>query len=115
MFHNIADTEANLKDAKDLENYERTVLYAQFAKDAREEGFNDIAELFDGVSAIEQEHERTYKTLLEKVKSGCVFESQEEVTWQCGNCGHRHNGKTPPETCPVCSHPKAFFSILNQN
>ncbi len=115
LFHNIADTEANLKDAKDLENYERTVLYAQFAKEAREEGFEDIANLFDGVSAIERAHEEVYKTLFEKVKNGCVFNAQEEVIWQCGNCGHRHKGKTPPETCPVCSHPKAYFSILNQN
>ncbi len=112
LFHQIADTEGNLKDSMDLENYERSVLYAQFAKEAREEGFNDIAELFDGVSAIERQHEEEYKCLLQKVKNDQMFSSTEEVWWQCANCGHRHKGKTPPETCPVCSHPQAFFSVM---
>lgn len=112
LFHKIADTEGNLKDAIDLENYERTVLYAEFSKVAREEGFEDIAKLFDGVSAIERQHEEQYKTMLEKVKNDCVFESQDEVWWQCSNCGHRHKGKTPPEKCPVCSYPKAYAQIF---
>ncbi len=112
LFHNIADTQGNLKDAMELENFERTVLYSQFAKDAREEGFTDIAEILDGVAAIERQHEEQYKQMFEQVKNGCVFESQEEVWWQCANCGHRHKGLTPPETCPVCSHPKAYFSKM---
>lgn len=111
LFHKIAGTEENLKDAADLENYERSVLYSEFAATAREEGFEDIAKLFDGVAAIERQHEEQYKTFYEKVKNGCVFESQKEVVWKCANCGHTHKGKTPPEKCPVCSHPKAFFSI----
>ena len=111
LFHNIADTEANLKDSADLENFERTVLYSDFAKEAREEGFDDIAKLFDEVALVEKAHEETYKTLLEKVKNGCVFESKQEVVWECGNCGHTLKGKTPPEKCPLCSHPKAYFAI----
>lgn len=115
LFHGIAGTEQNLKDAADLENYERTVLYSEFAKVAREEGFPDIAELFDGVAVIERQHEETYKCLLNKVKTDTVFVSEKEVVWKCNNCGHTHKGKTPPETCPVCSHPKAFFQIMQEN
>ncbi|MBQ3492831.1 MAG: rubrerythrin family protein [Clostridia bacterium] len=112
LFHTIAGTEENLKDSADLENFERTVLYSEFAKTAREEGFEDIAKLFDGVAAIERQHEEKYKELLEQVKNKKVFESQQETWWQCSNCGHRHKGFTPPEKCPVCSHPIAFFSVM---
>ena len=111
LFHGIAGTEDNLKDAADLENFERTVLYADFAKTAREEGFNDIAEIFDGVAAIERQHEEKYKQLLECVKNDKCFSSEKEVWWQCSNCGHRHKGLTAPEKCPVCSHPQAFFAV----
>ncbi len=114
LFHNIAGTEENLKDAADLENYERTVMYSDFAKVAREEGFNDIADLFDKVAEVEKDHETVYKTLHEKVQNGCVFCCEEEVVWECGNCGHTVKGKTPPEKCPLCSHPKAYFAIKNQ-
>lgn len=112
LFHNIADTQANLKDSIDLENFERTVLYSEFSKVAKEEGFDDVAKLFDGVAAIERQHEEQYKTMFEKVKNGCVFESDNEVWWQCINCGHRHKGKTPPETCSVCSYPKTYSQIF---
>ena len=114
LFHGIASTEENLKDAADLENYERSVLYKEFAKIAREEGFDDIAELFDGVSAIERQHEEKYLCLLEKVRSDKMFSEKQEVWWKCSNCGHKHKGKTPPEKCPVCSHPQAFFGVDNQ-
>ncbi len=113
LFHGIAGTEENLKDAADLENYERSVLYAEFAKVAREEGYEDIAMLFDGVATIERQHEEEYKTLLQKVKNNTMFVEKQEVSWKCNNCGHIHKGKEPPEKCPICSHPKAFFSVSN--
>ena len=113
LFHGIASTEENLVDAADLENYERSVLYSDFAKVAREEGYEDIASLFDGVSAIERQHEETYRSLAEKVKKDQMFSSKKEVWWKCNNCGHLHKGLSAPQVCPVCSHPQAFFGIDN--
>ena len=113
LFHGISNTEENLVDAADLENYERTVLYSDFAKVAREEGYEDIANLFDGVAAIERQHEQVYKTLAEKVKTDTMFKDKKEVWWKCNNCGHLHKGLEAPQTCPVCSHPQAFFGIDN--
>lgn len=115
LFHGISSTKDNLKDAADLEHFERTVLYSDFAKTAREEGFDDIADIFDGVATIERQHEEVYKTLLDKVKKDSVFSSVKEENWKCLNCGHTHLGLTPPKTCPVCSHPQAFFTIEQQN
>ena len=80
---------------------------------AREEGYEDIAMLFDGVATIERQHEEQYKTLLQKVKTDTMFVEKQEVGWKCNNCGHIHKGKEAPEKCPVCSHPKAFFSVSN--
>ena len=114
LFHGISSTLDNLKDAADLEHFERTVLYSDFAKTAREEGFDDIADIFDGVATIERQHEEVYKQLLDKVKNDKIFTSEQPVTWKCLNCGHTHNGLTAPETCPVCSHPQAFFTIQPQ-
>ncbi len=113
LFHGISNTEENLVDAADLENYGRSVLYSDFAKVAREEGYEDIASLFDGVAAIERQHEETYRKLAEKVKNDAMFSSKKEVWWKCNNCGHLHKGLTAPEICPVCSHPQAFFGIDN--
>ena len=90
-------------------------MYAQFAKEAREEGFDYIAQLFDGVARIEKEHEERYRKLLANVKSGEVFERKSETVWQCANCGHIHIGTTAPETCPVCAHPQAYFQIKSEN
>ena len=112
LFHGIAGTQDNLIDAADLEKHERTVMYADFAKVARSEGFEDIATLFDGVAEIEEQHEQRYRTLADDIKTGKVFCSKEIVEWQCANCGHIHSDKTPPEKCPICSHPKAFFAIM---
>lgn len=111
----IGTTEENLLEAAEGENYEWTDMYAQFAKDAREEGFEAIAKMFDGVAAIEREHEARYRKLLENIKDGKVFEREGEVVWKCGNCGHIHVGKTAPETCPVCAHPQAYFMIKPEN
>lgn len=111
----IGTTEENLLEAAEGENYEWTDMYAQFAREAREEGFDAIAEMFDGVAAIEREHEARYRKLLANLKQGKVFEKDGEVVWQCANCGHIHIGKTAPETCPVCAHPQAYFRVKPEN
>ncbi len=105
----IADTMANLKDAAEGENYEWTDMYANMAIDAKEEGFDKIAYLFEAVAKIEKSHEERYRALLEKVTNNTVFEREEKVVWECGNCGHHHEGREAPELCPVCDHPKAYF------
>lgn len=109
LYHGIAGTSDNLVSSMDLENYERTVMYADFAETARQEGFADIAALFDGVAEIEGAHEKTYKELRKQILNGKMFEGENDTVWKCANCGHIHTGKNPPEKCPVCSHPKAFF------
>ncbi|SFR83497.1 rubrerythrin [Anaeromicropila populeti] len=111
----IPDTIANLKDAADGENYEWTDMYASFAKVAREEGFEDIAALFEGVAKIEKEHEERYRKLLASVEGGYVFSKDNDVMWQCSNCGHIEFGKQAPDVCPVCAHPKAYFQIKAEN
>lgn len=105
----LGTTEENLKDAADGENYEWTQMYAQFAKEAREEGFNDIALLFENVAKIEKDHEERYKKLLENINSKRVFEKEKEVVWECGNCGFSYSGVKAVEKCPVCAHPKSYF------
>lgn len=111
----IADTAANLADAAAGENYEWTDMYAGFAKDAREEGFELIADLFEGVAKIEKEHEERYRKLLSNIENGLVFSRAGDVTWQCGNCGHIHIGSQAPDLCPVCDHPQAHFKLLAKN
>ena len=111
----ISGTEENLRMAAAGENYEWTDMYKDFAKTAREEGFDEIARLFDGVAAIEAEHEKRYLALLDNVKGGVVFSRDGDVIWQCSNCGHICIGKQAPEVCPVCSHPKSYFQIKAEN
>jgi len=111
----IKDTVSNLKDAADGENYEWTDMYSSFAKTAREEGFDHIAFLFEGVAAIEKEHEERYKKLIENIEDGLVFSRDGDKIWKCRNCGHIVIGKQAPEVCPVCSHPKAYFEIKAEN
>ena len=111
----ISSTAENLKEAADGENYEWTDMYAGFAKTAREEGFNEIADLFDGVAAIEKEHEERYKKLLANVKGDLVFSKDGDAVWQCSNCGHIVVGKKAPEVCPVCAHPQAYFQVRAEN
>ncbi len=111
----IKDTATNLKEAAAGENYEWTDMYAEFAKDAREEGFAHIAYLFEEVAKIEKEHEERYLKLLENVEGGLVFSRDEEKIWKCSNCGHIVIGKEAPEVCPVCSHPRAYFEIKAEN
>ena len=111
----IRSTIENLQAAADGENYEWTDMYAQFAKEAREEGFYEIAEKFDGVAAIEKEHEARYLKLLDNVKKELVFSKDHDVIWQCANCGHICIGKRAPEVCPVCDHPQAHFQVKPEN
>ncbi|MDL2295176.1 rubrerythrin family protein [Ruminococcaceae bacterium OttesenSCG-928-D13] len=117
LLHNdeIPSTEQNLKDAAAGENYEWTDMYATFAKEAKEEGFAKIAFLFEKVGEIEKEHEQRYLKLLENVESGKCFSRDGDTIWKCANCGHIVIGKCPPEICPVCVHPKAFFEIKAEN
>ena len=111
----MPDTVANLKDAAAGENYEWTEMYAEFAKTAKEEGFDKIAYLFEAVGKIEKEHEERYNALLKNVETNHVFVKEGEQVWQCANCGHIHIGKSAPEVCPVCDHPKAYFQLQAKN
>ena len=111
----IPSTLDNLKDAANGENYEWTDMYPEFAKVAKEEGFDDIAYLFEEVAKIEKEHEERYKKLLENVKDGLVFSKDGDKIWKCRNCGHICIGKEAPEVCPVCNHPQSFFEIKAEN
>ena len=111
----IGDTAANLEDAAAGENYEWTDMYATFAKEAREEGFDHIADLFEMVGAIEKEHEERYRRLLKNVEDKLVFSRDGDCVWQCSNCGHIVVGRQAPEVCPVCAHPKAYFELKAQN
>ncbi len=111
----VPDTMTNLADAAAGENYEWTDMYKKFAEEAREEGFDHIAKLFDGVAAVEKEHEERYLKLLENVKDGIVFSRDGDTIWKCRNCGHIHIGQKAPDLCPVCSHPQSYFEIKAEN
>ena len=115
LLNGIGTTAENLEAAAQGENYERTDMYATMAKEAREEGFDHIAFLFEEVAKIEKEHEERYRKLLANVEGGLVFSRDGEMIWQCSNCGHIHVGKQAPEMCPVCAHPKAYFQLKAEN
>ena len=115
LLEGIGDTAANLKAAAEGENYEWTDMYAKMAADAREEGFNDIAFLFESVGKIEKSHEERYRKLLSNVEDGIVFSRDGDMIWECSNCGHIVIGPKAPEMCPVCKHPKAYFQLRAQN
>ena len=111
----IADTATNLADAAAGENYEWTDMYATFAKEAKEEGFDHIAFLFEGVAKIEKEHEERYRKLLDNIERKIVFSRDGDCIWECGNCGHIVIGKEAPEICPICDHSKAHFRLRATN
>ena len=111
----IGDTAENLLAAAEGENYEWTDMYAGFAKEAKEEGFDEIADLFLMVAAIEKEHEERYRTLLLNVKNEMVFSKDGDAIWQCSNCGHIVIGQKAPDVCPVCKHPQAYFQMKAEN
>jgi len=114
LFRGIGGTEDNLIDSAELEKFEKEKLYKEFAKTAKEEGFSDIATLFNNAAAVEGQHMEKFNCLFEKVKNGCFFSSDNEVAWKCGNCGHIHYGLEAPQKCPLCSHPQAFFSLSQE-
>ena len=105
----------NLVDAASGEHYEWTDMYAQMAKDAKEEGFDEISRKFELVAAIEKHHEERYLKLLQNIKDGIVFSRDGDRIWKCRNCGHIIIGKKAPEICPTCNHPKSFFEISAEN
>ena len=111
----VADTITNLKDAAAGENYEWTDMYANFAEEAHEEGFKDIATLFEGVAKIEKEHVERFLKLLSNIEGGLVFSKDKDMIWQCSNCGHLVIGKNAPDICPVCEHPQAYFQVRPDN
>ncbi|MGN1357862.1 MAG: rubrerythrin [Bacilli bacterium] len=111
----VPETLANLFDAAAGENYEWTDMYANFAKEAKEEGFDRIARLFESVGKIEKEHEERYRKLIENIKTDRVFKKEESVVWVCRNCGHVHVGKVAPKVCPVCNHPESYFEMKSEN
>ena len=111
----IPDTMENLLDAANGENYEWTDMYSEFAKVAKEEGFDRIAYLFEGVAAIEKEHEERYRKLIENIEGGLVFSRDGDKIWKCRNCGHIVIGKDAPKVCPICAHPQSYFEIKAEN
>ncbi|QOV18465.1 rubrerythrin family protein [Blautia liquoris] len=114
-FHGIGDIEENLKDAAAGENYEWTDMYVQMAKDAREEGFDELAEKFEGVAKVEARHEKRYNKLLKSYLDDKTFKGDAPKGWKCRNCGYIYEGEEAPEICPVCAHPKAFFERMTEN
>lgn len=111
----VPDTLTNLKDAASGENFEWTDMYKEFAETAKEEGFNDIARLFQQVGEIEKHHEERYLKLVENMGNELVFKRGEEKVWICRNCGHITVGKVAPTICPVCKHPQSYMEIKAEN
>jgi len=111
----IGSTLENLKDSAEGEHYEQTVMYPEFAKTAREEGFDTIASVFEAIAVAEKQHEKRYVDLAANIETGTVFKRDEKVTWRCRNCGYLHEGSEAPEVCPACDHPQAHFELLGEN
>lgn len=111
----IASTLENLKEAAGGENYEWTEMYPGFAKIARDEGFDDIANVFDAIAVAEKQHEKRYLAIAGNIETGRVFKREDEVVWRCRNCGYLHEGEEAPEHCPACAHPQAHFELLGEN
>lgn len=111
----IGNTAANLEEAAGGENYEHTQMYPGFAKMAREEGFDAIADIFMAIAVAEKQHEKRYRALLANINNGRVFKKDTTVIWRCRNCGYLHEGPEAPEECPACAHPQAHFELLGEN
>lgn len=111
----IGNTAENLKAAAEGENYEWSDMYKNFEIVAREEGFTEIADFFQEVAEVEEEHEKRYLALLKRVQEGNVFKRSDSIRWQCRNCGYVHEGTEPPEVCPACLHPRAFYQEMPEN
>ena len=111
----IGTTLENLKAAAAGEHYEHSEMYPGFAKVARQEGFNEIAEVFEAISVAEKQHEKRYNDLAANIDAGKVFKKDDTVTWRCRNCGYLHEGDEAPEECPACAHAQAHFELLGEN
>ncbi|MGM0471533.1 MAG: rubrerythrin [Bacillota bacterium] len=111
----IGSTAENLKAAAEGENYEHTSMYPSFAKTARKEGFNEIADALEHIAQAEEAHEARYLKLLDNLKDNKVFSRDEEVTWKCDNCGYVHEGTEAPQKCPACDHPQEYFELKEKN
>ncbi len=111
----IGTTLENLKDSAAGEHYEQTVMYPEFAKTAREEGFDSLAEVFEAIAVAEKQHEKRYAELAANIEAGTVFKRDEKVTWRCRNCGYLHEGNEAPDVCAACDHPQAHFELLGEN
>ncbi len=111
----IGNTASNLRDAMNGENYETTEMYPRMAKEAREEGFDEIAETFEGIAKVEATHRERYRKLLASVEADGVFRKDKPVKWHCRNCGYIHKSSSAPKQCPVCKHPQAFFELAEEN
>lgn len=111
----IASTSDNLMEAAAGENHEQTVMYPDFAKVARQEGFEEIAKTMEAIAVAERQHEKQYRELAANVKVGKVFKKDAPVTWRCRNCGYVHSGPQAPKECPACIHPQAHFEVLGEN
>ena len=111
----IGNTRDNLKAAATGENYEWTSMYPTFAKEAREEGFDEIANVFEAIAKAERHHEKRYLALLKNVEEGKVFKRDKIVKWKCRNCGYVHEGNEAPKECPACAHPQSYYELLCEN
>ncbi|MDD5748189.1 MAG: rubrerythrin family protein [Actinomycetota bacterium] len=111
----IGNTADNLKGAAEGENYEWKEMYPGFAKTAREEGFDEIADALESIAVAEKQHEKRYRGFLANIESGRVFKKDKPVVWRCLNCGYIHVGTEPPESCPACAHPKDYYEVLCEN
>jgi rubrerythrin len=111
----IGTTVENLAASAEGEHEEWTKLYPDFAKTAKAEGFDKVAEMYEAISKAEAQHERRYKALLDNIKKGRVWKKDKPIKWRCGNCGYIHEGKEPPEACPACNHPRTYFEVLAEN
>jgi len=111
----VGTSAQNLQAAIEGENFEWSKMYKEFAATARTEGFAEIAEFFEEVGEVEEEHEKRFQALLERVQSGTMFERPTEIKWHCRNCGYIHTGKTAPQVCPACAHPQAFYEPYCEN
>jgi len=111
----IGSTAENLKASAGGENYEWTEMYPSFAKVALEEGFKNIAEIFEAIAVAEKQHEKRYLDLMKNIEDGTVFKKDKKVVWRCRNCGYLHEGTEALDVCPACAHPKAHFELLGEN
>jgi len=111
----IGKTEDNLKESAAGENHEWVHMYPDFAKIAKEEGFNDIAKVFESIAVAEKQHEKRYLDLMKNIKAGAVFKKDKNTKWRCINCGYVHEGNESPKACPACAHPQAYFEVLGEN